>query len=49
VVKKGMEIGKNKGRVVQIKNTAIEIFEQIRDEDGKLIKRTVRLTLPRKE
>ncbi|MEI8356543.1 MAG: pilus assembly protein PilP [Deltaproteobacteria bacterium] len=49
VVKKGMQIGKNNGHIVQIKNRAIEIFENTRDESGKFIKRTVRLTLPRKE
>lgn len=49
VVKPGMEIGKNNGRIVKITATAIEVYEQFRDEEGKLRKRTVKLTLPRKE
>jgi type IV pilus assembly protein PilP len=49
VVKPGMEIGKNNGRIVKITSSSIEVYEQFRDEAGKLRKRTVRLTLPRKE
>ena len=49
VVKPGMEIGKNNGRIVKITATTIEVYEQFRDEEGKLRKRTVKLTLPRKE
>jgi type IV pilus assembly protein PilP len=49
VVKTGMAIGKNNGRIVKITASAIEVFEQFRDETGKLRKRTVKLTLPRKE
>ena len=49
VVKPGMEIGKNNGRIVKITASTIEVFEQFRDEAGKLRKRTVKLTLPRKE
>jgi type IV pilus assembly protein PilP len=49
VVKPGMEIGKNNGRIVKITTTTIEVFEQFRDEEGKLRKRTVKLTLPKKE
>jgi type IV pilus assembly protein PilP len=49
VVKVGMDIGRNNGRITKIAPNFIEIFEQFRDEDGKLIKKTVRLTLPKKE
>jgi type IV pilus assembly protein PilP len=49
VVKPGMEIGKNNGRIVKITANSIEVYEQFRDEEGKLRKRTVKLTLPRKE
>ena len=49
VVKPGMEIGKNNGRIVKITASTIEVYEQFRDEEGKLRKRTVRLTLPKKE
>jgi type IV pilus assembly protein PilP len=49
VVKSGMEIGKNGGQIHKISNTSIEVIEQYRDENGKIRKRTVKLTLPRKE
>lgn len=49
VVKPGMEIGKNNGRITRIDTASIEVFEQFRDEEGKPRKRTVRITLPRKE
>jgi type IV pilus assembly protein PilP len=49
VVKAGMDIGRNNGRITKIAPNFIEVFEQFRDEDGKLIKKTVRLTLPKKE
>jgi type IV pilus assembly protein PilP len=49
VVKHGMEIGKNNGRIIKINNTSIEVFEKFRGENGTLRNRTVRLTLPRKE
>lgn len=49
VVKAGMEIGRNNGRITKIAPTFIEVFEQYRDENGKLIKQNVRLTLPKKQ
>jgi len=49
VVKAGMDIGRNNGRITKITPTAIEVYEQYRDESGKLIKKTVRMTLPKKE
>lgn len=49
VVKTGMDIGRNDGRITKIAPNFIEVFEQYRDENGKLIKKTVRLTLPKKE
>jgi type IV pilus assembly protein PilP len=49
VVKPGMEIGRNNGRITNITPTFIEVFEQYRDENGKLIKQNVRLTLPKKQ
>jgi type IV pilus assembly protein PilP len=49
VVKAGMDIGRNNGRITKIAPNFIEVFEQYRDENGKLIKNMVRLTLPKKE
>jgi len=49
VVKQGMLIGKNDGHVTRIMPGWIEVQEQFRDDSGKLLRRTVKLTLPRKE
>lgn len=49
VVKEGMEIGRNNGRIVKITAAYIEVLEQYRTDSGKIKKRIVRLTLPRKE
>jgi type IV pilus assembly protein PilP len=49
VVKRGMEIGRNEGKITKITPTYIEVFEQYRDEDGKLKKNTTKLMLPKKE
>jgi type IV pilus assembly protein PilP len=49
VVKAGMEIGRNAGKITKITPTYIEIFEQYRDEAGKLKKNTTKLMLPKKE
>ncbi|MDD2319568.1 MAG: pilus assembly protein PilP [Geobacteraceae bacterium] len=49
VVKAGMEIGRNEGKITKITSTYIEVFEQYRDEAGKLKKSTTKLMLPKKE
>ncbi len=49
VVKVGMEIGRNEGKITKITSTYIEVFEQYRDETGKLKKNTTKLLLPKKE
>ena len=49
VVKAGMEIGRNEGKITKITRTYIEVFEQYRDETGKLTKNTTKLMLPKKE
>jgi type IV pilus assembly protein PilP len=48
VVKAGMLIGNNKGRITKITNNAVDVLEQFRDENGVIRKRTVRLALPQK-
>lgn len=45
VVKQGMLIGNNNGRITKISNNAIEIAEQFRDESGHTKKRVIKLTL----
>jgi type IV pilus assembly protein PilP len=49
VVKKGMLIGDNDGRISKITATTIEVIENYRDDSGHISKRTVRLTLPQKK
>lgn len=49
VVKVGMEMGRNEGRVTKITPTYVEVFEKYRDESGKLVKNYVRLELRKKQ
>jgi len=49
VVKAGMEIGRNLGRITRITPAYVEVFESYRDDSGKLVKNTVRLALPKKQ
>jgi len=49
VVKQGMLIGDNDGRINKITPTTIEVIENYRDDNGHISKRTVRLTLPQKK
>ncbi len=49
VVREGMLIGINDGRINRITPSAIEVVEQYRDEKGHLRKRSVILTLPKKK
>ena len=49
VVRAGMLIGINDGRINRITPTAIEVIEQYRDDNGHLRKRTIVLTLPKKK
>jgi len=48
VVKVGMSVGSNQGRIVRITASAVEVLEQFSDDNGKIRKRTVRLTLSQK-
>ncbi|MBS4068905.1 MAG: pilus assembly protein PilP [Sulfurimonas sp.] len=48
VVKVGMSVGSNQGKIVRITASAVEVLEQFSDDNGKIRKRTVRLTLSQK-
>jgi len=48
VVKAGMLLGNNRGRITKISNSGVDVLEQFRDENGVIRKRTVRLALPQK-
>jgi type IV pilus assembly protein PilP len=49
VLKKGMTIGKNDGRVTSIGINGVEVVEQFRDDTGRVRKETIKITLPRKQ
>jgi type IV pilus assembly protein PilP len=49
VVKQGMLIGDNDGRISKITPTVIEVIENYRDDNGHNSRRTVKLTLPQKK
>ena len=48
VVKQGMLIGSNDGYISKITSSSIEVVESYREDNGRLSKRTIRLTLPLK-
>jgi len=48
VLKVGMTIGKNEGRIVRIDTKGVEVVEQFRDENNKVRKETIRIPLLRK-
>jgi type IV pilus assembly protein PilP len=48
VLKIGMSIGKNEGKVVRIDTGGVDIVEQFRDENNKVRKETIRIPLLRK-
>jgi len=49
VLKNGMTIGKNDGRVVSIGMNGVEIIEQFKDDSGRVRKENIKITLPRKQ
>ena len=49
VIKVGMTIGKNDGQITSIGNNGVDVLEQFRDDNGRVRKETIRITLPRKQ
>ena len=49
VLKLGMTIGKNNGRVTEISASGVEILEQFKDDNGRVRKERIRIALPRKQ
>jgi type IV pilus assembly protein PilP len=49
VLKVGMSIGKNNGKIISINSNGVDVVEQFKDEGGKIRKETIKLTLPRKQ
>jgi len=49
VLKTGMTIGKNDGRVTAVNINGVDVVEQFKDESGRVRKENIRITLPRKQ
>lgn len=49
VLKVGMLIGKNDGKVVSINSSGVVVLEQFKDDSGRVRKENIKLTLPRKQ
>ena len=49
VLKVGMTIGKNEGRITAITTNGVDVLEQFRDDNGRVRKERIRITLPRKQ
>jgi type IV pilus assembly protein PilP len=49
VLKSGMSIGKNDGRIVAISAGGVDVLEQFKDDNGRVRKENIRITLPRKQ
>ena len=49
VLKVGMSIGKNDGRIMTISSGGVDVLEQFKDDNGRVRKENIRITLPRKQ
>lgn len=49
VLKVGMSIGKNDGKIISISSNGVGILEQFTDDNGRVRKENIKLTLPRKQ
>lgn len=49
VLKVGMLIGKNNGRITSISSSGVDVLEQFKDDNGRVRKENIKLTLPRKQ
>jgi type IV pilus assembly protein PilP len=49
VLRVGMTIGKNNGKVVSITSSGVDVLEQFKDENGRVRKENIKLTLPKKQ
>lgn len=48
VLKTGMSIGKNDGRITSITTGGVDVLEQFKDDNGRVRRENIRITLPRK-
>ncbi len=48
VVHVGMHIGSNDGKIVKISASGIEVIELYREDNGRIVRKIIKLTLPKK-
>jgi type IV pilus assembly protein PilP len=49
VIKVGMTIGKNEGRIMSITGSGVNVLEQFTDDNGRVRKEYIKINLPRKQ
>ncbi len=49
VIKVGMTIGKNEGRITSISQSGVTVLEQFQDDNGRVRKEYIKINLPRKQ
>jgi len=49
VLKVGMSIGRNDGKIISISSNGVGVLEQFKDDNGRVRKENIKLTLPRKQ
>ena len=49
VLKTGMTIGKNDGRITAVNINGVDVVEQFKDDSGRVRKENIKITLPRKQ
>jgi type IV pilus assembly protein PilP len=49
VLKPGMTIGKNDGRITAINISGVDVVEQFKDDSGRVRKENIRISLPKKQ
>ncbi len=49
VLKVGMTIGNNNGKITSINSSGVDVLEQFRDDNGRVRKENIKITLPRKQ
>ena len=49
VLKSGMAIGRNDGKITAISSAGVNVLEQFRDDNGRVRKEIIKLTLPKKQ
>ena len=49
VLKVGMTIGRNDGRITSINTSGVDVLEEFKDDSGRVRKEHIKITLPRKQ